>query len=205
MEVLRVLMKRSGMPLGVRQRRTGEVFASVAARSGRNQCAVRAGARVAQKRANLVGGFGGEDVLELAGLLLDLGLAVHGKAVGEQAFRQSVATDDVGGALTAAGRELHDQAAIADGDSGWLESVVARIHKRLVVVGLGGMWLRGDQAQRRHLFHCDAYRERSVYFHAADLGDFAVFFQGPEFLEYLVELFLVGHGEDFLDRDLAMV
>jgi hypothetical protein len=56
-----------------------------------------------QEGAYLVGGFGGQNVLELAGLLLDFGLAVHGKAVGEQALGKAVAADDVGGTLTAAG------------------------------------------------------------------------------------------------------
>ena len=42
--------------------------------------------RVVKKSADLVGGFGREDVLELAGLLFDLGFAIHGKRVGEEAF-----------------------------------------------------------------------------------------------------------------------
>ena len=63
---------------------------------------MRAGARVAQEGANLVGGFGREDVLELAGLLFDLGLAVHGEAVGEQALGKAVTANDVSGALAAA-------------------------------------------------------------------------------------------------------
>jgi len=39
-----------------------------------------------EKRADLVGGLGGKDVLKLAGLLLDFGFAVHGERVGEQAL-----------------------------------------------------------------------------------------------------------------------
>jgi hypothetical protein len=39
-----------------------------------------------EKSANLVGGFGRKDVLELARLLLDFGFAVHGERVGEQAL-----------------------------------------------------------------------------------------------------------------------
>src|SRR5579864_1530335 len=108
MQVLRVIMKRSGVSLRVFQ--SGAVAATfAAARPGRNECAVGAGAGVAQEGAYLVGGFGREDVLELAGLLLDFGFAVHGKAVGEEAFRQAVATNDIGGALAAAGRQLDDQ------------------------------------------------------------------------------------------------
>jgi hypothetical protein len=68
---------------------------------------------VAEERADLVGRFGGEDVLELAGLLLDLGFAVHGEAVGEKALGQAVATNDVAGAFAAARREFDDQGAVA--------------------------------------------------------------------------------------------
>lgn len=65
---------------------------------------MRAGARVVEEDADLVGGFGGQDVLELTGLLLDFGFAVHGQRVGEQAFGEAVAADDVGGTLLSAGR-----------------------------------------------------------------------------------------------------
>ena len=44
-----------------------------------------------------------------------------------------------------------------------------------------------------------------MHFHAADLGDFAVFLDRPEFLEDFVELLFVGHGEDFLIGDLAVM
>ena len=57
-----------------------------AARSRGNRGAVGAGSRVAEERANLIRRSGREDVLELAGLLLDFRLALHGKAVGEQAL-----------------------------------------------------------------------------------------------------------------------
>ena len=42
-------------------------------------------------------------------------------------------------------------------------------------------------------------------FHALDLGDFAVFGEHPDFFENLVELLFVGHREDFLRGDLAMM
>jgi hypothetical protein len=41
---------------------------------------------MSQKRADLIGSFRREDVLELAGLLLDFGFAVHGEAVGKKAL-----------------------------------------------------------------------------------------------------------------------
>ena len=72
-----------------------------------------AGAGVAEEGADLVGGLGGQNVFELAGLLFDFGLAVHGETVGEQAFGKAVTTDDIGGALAAAGREFDNHAAVA--------------------------------------------------------------------------------------------
>src|ERR1700723_2833997 len=104
---------------------------SSAAGSRRNRRAVRAGARVAEERANLVGGFGREDVLELAGLLLDFGFAVHGEAVGEQALGQAVTANDTGGALAATSREFDDERAVAGGRGDGLQRIVARIHERL--------------------------------------------------------------------------
>ena len=68
---------------------------------------------MAQEGADLVGGFGRQDVLELAGLLFDFGFAVHGETVGEQAFGKAMAADDIGGALAAAGREFDNHAAVA--------------------------------------------------------------------------------------------
>ena len=68
---------------------------------------------MAQEGADLVGGFGRENVFELAGLLFDFGFAVHGEAVGEQALGKAMAADDIGGALTAAGCEFDDHAAVA--------------------------------------------------------------------------------------------
>jgi hypothetical protein len=40
---------------------------------------VGAGERVVEEGTDLVRGFGREDVLELAGLLLDFGFAIHGE------------------------------------------------------------------------------------------------------------------------------
>src|ERR1022692_4548305 len=53
--------------------------------------------RMAQECADLVGNFRREDMLEFAGLLLDLRFAVHRQAVGKQALRQSVTADDAPG------------------------------------------------------------------------------------------------------------
>ncbi len=72
-----------------------------------------AGERVVEESADFVGGFGREDVLELAGLLLDFGFAVHGEGIGEEAFRQPVTADDVGGTLVSARGEFDDRGAVA--------------------------------------------------------------------------------------------
>jgi len=74
---------------------------------------VGAGAGVAQEGADLVGGLGGQNVFELAGLFFDFGFAIHGEAVGEQSLSQAVAADDVGSALAAAGCEFDNHAAVA--------------------------------------------------------------------------------------------
>ena len=72
-----------------------------------------AGAGVAQEGADLVGGLGGQNVFELAGLFFDFGFAIHGETVGEQSLGQAVAADDVGSALAAAGCEFDNHAAVA--------------------------------------------------------------------------------------------
>lgn len=67
-----------------------------------------AGARVVEESADLVGRFGREYVLELAGLLFDFSFAVHGEGIGEEALGQAMAADDVGGALVSSRREFDD-------------------------------------------------------------------------------------------------
>src|ERR1700690_1043884 len=115
MQALRVFMERLSVLPGVCDRDTGEVGGLAAAWSWRNERAVRASARVAQECAYLVGGFGRKNVLELARLLLDFGLAVHGEAVGKEAFSQAVAADNIGGALTARLGEFGDYVAVPGG------------------------------------------------------------------------------------------
>jgi hypothetical protein len=52
-------------------------------------------------------------VLELAGLLLDLGLAVHGETVGEETLGEAVTTNDAAGALASAWSQFDDQRAVS--------------------------------------------------------------------------------------------
>ncbi len=130
-----------------------------------------------EELANLVGGFGGKDVLELAGLLLDFGFAVHGKRIGEQALGQAVAADDVGSALMAARGEFDDGLAIASRKARRLQSVVARIDERLVIVRFRRMRARRNQSHRGHFFNGNRNRQSAVHFHSADLCDLTVFFE----------------------------
>src|SRR5437867_3870096 len=94
---------------------------------------------MAEEGADLVGCLGGEDVLELAGLLLDLGLAVHGEAVGEEALGEAVTADDAAGALASAWSQFDDQRAVSGRHCYRLQRLVAGIHKRLVIVRFGWM------------------------------------------------------------------
>ena len=71
---------------------------------------MRACSRMSQERADLIRRFGRENVLELAGLLLDFRLAVHRQAVGEQALGQTVAANDAAGPLAAARSQFDDHA-----------------------------------------------------------------------------------------------
>src|SRR5580693_6813267 len=139
MQVLRAIMKRSGVPLGVGERRAGEISAPAATGPRRNESAVRAGAGVAQEGAYLVGGFGRENVFELAGLLFDFGFAIHGEAVGEESLGEAMAADDAAGAFAATGRQFDDHRAIPNRRSHRLKRFVAGIHERLVVMRMRRM------------------------------------------------------------------
>ncbi len=82
---------------------------------------------------------------------------------------------------------------------------MAWVHERLVIVRFGRMGASGQQAQGCHLFHRDAYRQSSVNFEVFDFRDLAVLFDRPEFFEDFVELLFVGHGENFLIGNLAVM
>ena len=87
-----------------------------------------------EERADLVRRFRRQDVFELASLLLNFGLAVHGQRIGKEALREAVAANDVGGAFAPVDSELNDCRSVADRDAARFESVVAGIHERLVIV-----------------------------------------------------------------------
>jgi hypothetical protein len=75
---------------------------------------MRASQGMVEEGADLVGRFGRKYVLELAGLLLDFGFAVHGERIGEKALGQTMTANDVGGALISAWREFDDRLTITD-------------------------------------------------------------------------------------------
>ena len=66
-----------------------------------------------QERADLVGGFRRKNMLELAGLLLNLGLAVQRQAISKKPLGETMAANHVRCALPASWREFHDQASFA--------------------------------------------------------------------------------------------
>jgi len=134
---------------------------------------------MSEECADLVGGTRGKDVFELAGLLLNLGLAVQRQTVGKKALRQPMAADDVSGALSPPERQFNDHAAIANRDSGRLERVMTRIYENSVVVRLGRVWTSCKETKVGHLFDRDADRQSPVNLHMLDLGDLTVFFERP--------------------------
>src|ERR1700756_4309130 len=117
---------------------------SPAARSGRNRRPVRTGTRMAEERADLIGRFGRKNVLKLAGLLLDLRLAVHCQAVSKQALGQQMPPDNAARSIAPTWREFHNQRPIAQRCSHRFQGLVARIHEWLVIMRLGRMG-RGRQ------------------------------------------------------------
>src|SRR5580658_4026153 len=87
-EMTRVVpLRKLGLSCGrTRNCGAGRFRASSAAHSRRNRRTMRASPRMSKECTDFVSRFRRKNVLELAGLLLDLGFAVHGKAVGEEAL-----------------------------------------------------------------------------------------------------------------------
>ncbi len=174
-------------------------------RPWRDSRAVRASRRMPQERAYLVRCFRAEDVFELAGLLFDFAFTVHGEAVGEEALREAMATDDANSAFAAPAGEFNDLTAIAERRGGGLERIMTGIDEGLVMMGFGRMRAGGDQSERNHFFDRDADGQRAMDFHVFELGDLVIFREGPELFEDFVELLVVGHGENFAGCDFAVM
>lgn len=81
---------------------------------------MRTGSGMSEESADLVRSLVRQDVLELAGLLLDFRLAVERKAVSEQAFGKSMPANNVRSALAPPRGEFDYRASIAGGNAGGL-------------------------------------------------------------------------------------
>ena len=73
-----------------------------------------------EERADFIRSFGRQDVLKLASLLLDFRFAIHGQRVGEEALRETMTPDNVGGPLLSTWRQFDDRRTIARRNPGWL-------------------------------------------------------------------------------------
>src|SRR5271166_2257201 len=102
--------------------------------------------RMPEEGADFVRRFCRQDVLELARLLLDFGLAIHRERVREEPLREPMPANDVRGALTSADGELNNQRAFANRDARRLERVVAGIHEWPVIMQLRRMGMSCNQA-----------------------------------------------------------
>src|SRR5437870_6290650 len=118
-----------------------------------------------QKGTNFVGCFWREDVFEPARLLLDLRLAIQSQAVGKQPLRKPVPADDVGRTLAPARCKLDNHAAVTNRNRGWFQSVMARIHKRLVIVCFQRMRRSRYKSYLRHLFDLYPLRQGVLDLH----------------------------------------
>jgi len=83
-----------------------------AALTCRNCTAVGTGLRMAEERTDLVCHFWRENVLKLAGLLLDFVFVLDLESLREKAFREAMSPDDVFSALLAGRSEVHDELAM---------------------------------------------------------------------------------------------
>src|SRR5438046_1398367 len=79
--------------------------AAAALRDGRS---MRARLRMSKKGADLVRSLRRKDVLEFAGLLFNLALALQCETVRKQPLGKAVAPNDIGGPLPTALGQLHD-------------------------------------------------------------------------------------------------
>ena len=66
-----------------------------------------------KERADFVSSFRRKNMLELAGLLLDLGLTVQRQAIGKKSLGQPMSANHIRRALSASWREFDDHAAFA--------------------------------------------------------------------------------------------
>jgi hypothetical protein len=144
---------------------------------------------VAEEGADAVGHFRRENVLELAGLLRDDFGVFDMQCVGEQAFGETVAADDVLRAPAATLRERDDCVAVFRQRGDYHGSVVASFDVAVRVVGV--MRVQFDEAELRHALHQQSRRQWTRSADAADVGRLAILFVEPELLKHFVELVIV--------------
>jgi hypothetical protein len=68
---------------------------------------------MSEERADLIGRFRRQDVLKLAGLLLDFRFAVHRQTVGKEPLGQPMAADNAARAFPSARREFDNQRSVS--------------------------------------------------------------------------------------------
>ena len=118
-------------------------------------------------------------MLELAGLLLDFGFAVHRQTVGEKTLGEAMTANDVSRALTAAGGQFDNHAAVPNRHAGRLQRLVTRIHKTFVIVRLWRVGRSSNQSEPNHFLDRNTYRQCAMNFHVFQFGDLAVLVQRP--------------------------
>src|SRR3954469_16727327 len=98
--------------------------------------------RMPQEGADPVRSLGRKNVLELARLLLDLGLILHVQRLREQPFGEAMAPDHVRGTLPPFFGELYDEGAVSDRSPVRPDFLVAAAQDVFMVVRLRPVLLR---------------------------------------------------------------
>ena len=83
-----------------------------AAFARRNRTAMGTGSRVPEEGTDFLGDLGRENVLKLAGLLLNFFFVLHLQGLREETFGKTMATNDIGGTLLAHRSEVNDEFAM---------------------------------------------------------------------------------------------
>src|SRR6266850_1044616 len=144
-------------------------------------------------------------MLELACLLLDLGLVFDAQGFGKQPFSQAVTPNDVGRALAPTGSEVDYRISVLRNTVHRMHNFMAAVQHRLVGMRLGRMLAKFQQSDLRHFFDGNRNWQRARSLNASQLGAVTVFLQSPNLFQYLVELLLVGERKRLLFGDAAVM
>src|SRR6185503_7315946 len=104
-----------------------------------NRTAVRACARMSKERADTLGCFRRENVLELAGFFCDLFFIVHMKGLRKEPFREAVAADHIFSALAASFSKGDHMVAVAGMFSSRTKRHMAAVEHLLVRMRFQGV------------------------------------------------------------------